>query len=277
MNETVVERPKRQVIADPRSHLDSQIGYLIGVLPFYVDQAKEEIEKKQKKLVFIKMSWGWSILVAGLLDFYSNFLLNNRTLGNFGTVGNYWGYGMTGFYALGFGFPYLLDLPEDHLKCGASNFLETLNQYKLANGLEDLFQTNLPISDIRTIVAEFNSWVRIQVGCVSNFEGDLVEVAEVGYLLDELNAAMNIRLDLEDVARKEKVTMDNDVTSDIPKDETSQSNEKLPDFTNTIDMNDLGEENLQKVAEISNNLIDLNEIVNVREDEVISSKDNLFH
>jgi len=170
-------------------------------------------------------------------------------MGNFGSISDYWGYGMVGFYALGFGFPYLLDLPEDRLKCGATNFLETLNQYKLSNGMMDLFDTNLPISDIKTIVGEFNAWVRIQVSCITSFEGDLIEAAEVGYLLDELNAAMATRLDLEEAARKEIM-----MNISKEKDEKEEMLSNLNRFT-AAEKSDWNEK-----IEFSNDLIDLNEI-----------------
>jgi len=161
------------------------------------------------------------------LDFYSNFLTNNRTLGNLGTVSTYWGYGGTGFYAIGFGFPYLLDLPEDRLKCGAADFLESIDQYRLTNGLGELFQSTLPIADIKTIVAEFDTWVRVKLGCISDFETDLVETAEVGYLLDELNAVMNIRIDLEETARNE-ITNEDVKTNEIDDGgEDDTNNERL--------------------------------------------------
>lgn len=258
----LAHRPKRQALGDPKAHHDAQISYLLAVIPFYIDKAKEEIEIKQKKLVFYKIGWGWSIIIAGLLDFYSNFLNNNRTLGNFGDVSTYWGYGMTGFYAVGFGFPYLLDLPEDRLKCGAANYLETLDQYKLTNGLDDLFQSTLPISDIKTIVAEFDSWARIQVGCISDFESDLVEAAEVGYLFDELNAAMNVRIDLEEASRNEMMSeMMNDVMMNEINDEMVEDSEGvgMPTDGDGEDGNNEGgkdEENSEGVEDDSENVVE---------------------
>ena len=195
-------RPKRQTTSDPKTHLDAQVAYILAALPFQIDLAEETIEKKVKFLVFKKLTWGWAVVVGALFDFYSSFVLNNRTLGNFGDVSTWWGYGQTGFYGIGFGFPYILGLPEDNLPCHSSDFQETLEQYKLTNGLDDLFATSLPISAIRTIVGEFDSWVRIKIACITDSEGDYVEAAEVSFLLDELIGAMNLRIDIEEAERE---------------------------------------------------------------------------
>jgi hypothetical protein len=194
-------RPKRQTDTDPRTHLDSQISYLLAALPFYIDLAEETIEKKVKFLVANKLTWGWSVVLGGLLDFYSDFVLQNRILGNFGDIGTWWGYGTTGFYAIGFGFPYILGLEEDNLPCHSTDFLEILNDYKLSSGLDPLFASSLPIDTVRAIIGEFDTWVRIKLACITDFEGSYLESAEVIFLLDELNTAMNLRTDLEESDR----------------------------------------------------------------------------
>jgi hypothetical protein len=148
-----------------------------------------------------KLTWGWAVVIGALLEFYSDFVQMNRTEGNFGDISAWFGYGQIGFYGLGFGFPYLLNLPQDNLQCHASDFLETLNTYKLANGLNELFSTSLPISSIRAIVSEFDTWMRIKIGCITNFASDHIEVAEVVYLQDELLAALNLRIDVEETDR----------------------------------------------------------------------------
>ena len=220
-------RPKRQTTADAKAHLDSQITYILAALPFQLDLAEETIEKRVKFLLFNKITWGWAVVVGGLLDFYSDFFNNNRTLGSFGDISVWWGYGSKGFYAIGFGFPYLLDLPEDNLPCHASDFQETLDQYKLSNGLNELFATSLPLSAVRAIVTEFDAWVRIKIACITDSESDVIEAAEVSYLLDELNAAMNLRLDVEETERESMMAGDGMMTvnSDENNGESENSNE----------------------------------------------------
>jgi len=198
-------RPKRQITADAKTHLDAQITYILASLPFQIDLAEETIEKKVKFLVLNKVTWGWAVVIGALLDFYSDYAKNNRTIGNFGDISAWWGYGGKGFYGLGFGFPYLLSLPQDNLPCHASDFQETLDQYKLTNGLDELFATTLPLSAVRAIVSEFDAWVRIKIACITDSGSDYVEAAEVSYLLDELNAAMNLRIDVEEADRESKM------------------------------------------------------------------------
>lgn len=199
------QRPKRQLLVDPKTHLDTQISYILAALPFQLDLAEEAIEKKIKFLVLNKVTWGWAVVIGALLEFYSDFVKMNRTEGNFGDISAWFGYGQIGFYGLGFGFPYLLNLPQDNLPCHSSDFLATLNEYKLNNGLSDLFSTTLPISSIRAIVGEFDLWMRIKTACITNFANDHIEVAEVVFLQDELLAAMNLRIDIEE-AERNKVT-----------------------------------------------------------------------
>ncbi len=159
-------------------------------------------------MVFNKLTWGWAVVVGGLLDFYSDFVRQNRTSGNFGDTTTWWGYGTTGFYAIGFGFPYLLGVEEDNLPCHSTNFLETLDQYKLKTGLDELFASSLPISSIRAVVSEFDTWVRINVACITDFEGSYLEAAEVLFFLDELNVAMNLRIDVEESERNSQSSAD---------------------------------------------------------------------
>jgi len=194
----IQKRPKRQINTDPKLQLDAQISYILAILPFHLDLAEETIEKKVKFLVFNKLTWGWAVVIGGLLEFYSDFALNERDKGNIGTIGTWWGYGTTGFYAIGFGFPYILGLEEDNLPCHSTDFLETLDQYKIKNGLDELFASQLPFSTIRAIVGEFDSWVRLKVACITDFEGSYVEAADVLFLLDELSTAMNLRIDVEE-------------------------------------------------------------------------------
>jgi hypothetical protein len=133
LSSSVAARPrsKRQTLSDSKGHLDAQIAYLLAALPLQIDLAEEKIEKKVKFLILNKISWGWAVVIGALLEFYSDFSIMNRTQGNFGDITAWWGYGQIGFYGLGFGFPYLLNLPQDNLPCHASDFLETLAQVPL--------------------------------------------------------------------------------------------------------------------------------------------------
>ena len=59
---------------------------MLAAIPFQIDLTEATIEKGVKFTVFNKITWGWSILIAGLFDFYSAFVLSNGTEGNFGGV-----------------------------------------------------------------------------------------------------------------------------------------------------------------------------------------------
>ena len=156
----------------------------------------------QRFKVFKRVTQGWAIVIGSWFDLYSDFIINNRSLGNFGTMTNIYIYGGKGFYGVGFGFPLLLGLPEDKLKCGPKDFQKTLAEYKLTNGLNDLFASSLPISAIKSIVGEFDIWVRAKIACILDFEAEIKEAAEIGFALDELNAVMNLRINIEEAERE---------------------------------------------------------------------------
>jgi hypothetical protein len=164
----------------------------------------------QRFKVFKRVTQGWSIVVGSWLDLYSDFVINNRSLGNFGSITNVYVSAGKGFYGVGFGFPLLLDLPEDDLKCDSADFLRTLDKYQLTDGLGRLFASSLSISAIKSIVSEFNIWVKTKLACILDFEAEIKEAAEIGFALDDLNVAMNLRIDLEasDRAKMEKFSKD---------------------------------------------------------------------
>lgn len=129
----------------------------------------------------------------------------------------------------------MLDQTVDDLPCHSKDFLDTLDQYRLTNGLDDLFSTSLPISGVRTIVGEFDTWVRIKIACITDFEGDEIDAAEVSYMLDELNAAMNLRIDLEESSREEEMMMmmvmegmgEDDTGNDVMEDAGQEAEEEM--------------------------------------------------
>ena len=79
---------------------------------------------------------------------------------------------------------------------------------QLINGLSDLFASYLSIAAIRSIVGEFDIWVRTKLACILDFEDEIKEAVGLVFALDELIMAMNLRIDLEesDRARVEKFT-----------------------------------------------------------------------
>ena len=47
-------------------------------------------------------------------------------------------------------------------------------------------------------MAEFDLWLRTNLGCILDFETEISEAAEVLFAIDELNAAMTLRIGLEE-------------------------------------------------------------------------------
>lgn len=50
---------------------------------------------------------------------------------------------------------------------------------------------------------EFDLWLRVKLQCVLDFEEEVSEAQELLFNTDELNAAMNLRLDLKDLEEVE--------------------------------------------------------------------------
>ena len=48
-----------------------------------------------------------------------------------------------------------------------------------------------------SLVAEFDLWLRVNIGCILNFETEYGEAANVLYAIDDLNASINLRIDLQ--------------------------------------------------------------------------------
>ena len=61
----------------------------------------------------------------------------------------------------------------------------------------------MPISAVKSVVGEFDIWVRAKLACILDFEAEIKEAAEIGFSLDELNAAVNLRINIEEEEREE--------------------------------------------------------------------------
>ena len=96
-----------------------------------------------------------------------------------------------------------------------------MSEYKLNNGLSELFSTSLPISSIRAIVGEFDLWMRVKTACITNFASDHIEVAEVVFLQDELLAALNLRMDVEETERNKMTAPDQEPSANSTTDNSN--------------------------------------------------------
>ena len=57
-----------------------------------------------------------------------------------------------------------------------------------------------------SLVAEFDLWLRVNIGCILDFETEIAEAADVLFAIDELNAAINLRIGLEEEEADENTT-----------------------------------------------------------------------
>jgi len=182
------------VLADDSvHHLDQVIQHWIYKTPNLIDDAVFVSEKDTRLVVAKRVTQGWSIVVAGLKDIVGDFVLNNRTLGNLGddyTV--VYTYGFWFSYGIGFGFPLLLGLPEETKGCGRQNFLQTLYEYELQDGVAGLKNRGASTNDISSIITEFEAVVGTRMNCLSGEEN--VESLKALNAVRNLIAAMYARI-----------------------------------------------------------------------------------
>jgi len=214
--EVVIRRERRDAYADPKAQLDAQIYHLLSELPGKIDTAVAEIERDIRWSNYKSWSQGWSIIWASWLDIASDYAANNRSLRAFGgTVENDDGtlsvvtndlsqtvfdYGFLGFYGVGFGAPLILGLPDENLSCGSYDFQNLVDSYGLSHGVSGYFpsyDSSLP-AQLSSRVSEFELLSSARLDCVLAKEGDSESAAEVVWALEELIAAINLRLECEE-------------------------------------------------------------------------------
>ena len=180
---------------DPRSYLDQVIAHWIYKIPFLIDESVTVSEKDLKLAVAKRVTQGWSIVLASWKDIYSDFIGNNRTLGDLGSIDVVYNYAFLANYGVGFGFPLLLGLPDDTKDCDSYDFSRTLKEYQLDNGVSGLLSQGVGAEDIRSILTEFSTVIGTKLSCIDNAENLESQVATNA--VSNLIAAMNARLDVE--------------------------------------------------------------------------------
>ena len=125
----------------------------------------------------------------------SDYVANERTLGNMGDMTVVYNYGFLGCYGVGFGFPLLLGLPSDTKSCGREDFLAALEEYQLKKGISGLIYKGASATDARSILTEFERIISTKLSCIDNSEN--IESRVASNAISNLIAAMNARLDLE--------------------------------------------------------------------------------
>lgn len=182
---------------DPRQHLDDQIDFLLANIPYKIRKAKEVTENLQHFKIIKRVAQGWSIVAGSWLEILSDILIFNRTSGHFGGMSNIYNYAVKGFYGVGFGFPLLLGLPESNLPCSEADFHYLINKYHLRNGVKDLIGSGMPFTSIQSAINEFDILIRTYLGCLLDFDGEIVEAAEVTFSLDDFVSALQLRIGIE--------------------------------------------------------------------------------
>jgi len=181
------------VLADDSAHhLDQIIDHWIYKIPNLIDDSVFQSEKDLRLTVAKRVTQGWSIVLASWKDILSDYVENERTLGNLGddyTV--VYNYGFLFAYGIGFGYPLLLSLPEETKSCGRQDFLRTLYEYELQNGVQGLLARGASNSDVVSILTEFETIVATRLNCLSNDEN--IESLKALNAVKNLIAAMNAR------------------------------------------------------------------------------------
>ncbi len=160
-----------------------------------ITTAIQVTENIQHFKVVKRVAQGWSIVIGSWFDILSGYLLTTGPINNAISI---YTTGVKGFYGVGFGFPLLLGLPEETLSCSVHDFHNLLNQFKLTYGLRELFSSGIPFVSVRSVVSEFDVLVRARLGCILDFDSEVAEAADVAFALDDLAAALQLRIALEE-------------------------------------------------------------------------------
>jgi hypothetical protein len=187
--------------AEQKAFLDYKITNLIYTIPSTIDHAKVKSDAALRFDVRKKFSWGWSIMLASWKDILSDYIENNRTLGNLERNVVY-NYGFLASYGVGFGYPWLLGLgsglnDSDNLKCGSEDFLKILRRYGLQNGINGLLAQNVSKNSILSLIGEYKLFVGLRLDCILSRFSEEVESAEVEWQLQKLVKALEMRLAME--------------------------------------------------------------------------------
>jgi len=198
---TVLQRLKRDYQNDdPKAYLDQVISYWIHRIPTLIDIAVAQSEKDLTLTVAKRVTQGWSIVIASWKDILSDWVENDRTLGNIGDMTVVYNYGFLFTYGIGFGFPLLLGLPDDTKSCGRDDFLNTLAQYDLQGGVAPLLHHYASLANIQSILAEFELVIGTKLSCIDSAEN--IESQAVINAVTNLIASMAARLGLESQNRR---------------------------------------------------------------------------
>jgi len=171
----------------------------------------EDIEASIFRTNFKKNSFGISG-ISGLYSLiYADFVANNRTIQNPGGVDAngmavvdnilppLWKLTQLAFFSIFFGGIFFFDQEDPKLTCGSADIEQLLDTYNLLSGISGCFPTMnaAKVAQVSSQISEFKLLSSSKLNCVSSKETSILSAAEVGWTLEELIPAMNLRLELE--------------------------------------------------------------------------------
>lgn len=223
---TVLQRFKRDYQDDPKAYLDQVINYWIFRIPILIDISVAQSEKDLTLTVAKRVTQGWSIVIASWKDILSDYVENDRTLGNLGDLPVVYNYGFLAFYGIGFGFPLLLGLPDDRKSCGRHDFVDTLAQYDLQGGISPLLHRYASPADIQSILVEFELIIGTKLSCIDSAEN--IESQVVTNAVSNLIAAMAARLELAASHRRSSYHVERKLNVNEEESSSTIAEEKAP-------------------------------------------------
>ena len=118
------------------SYLDTKINELQESLPNIISKAKITLKEELQFNRFKKNSQGWSIVSAGIIDIYGDFVANEKQVND---TTQLFTYGFLFFYGLGFGLPLVLSSPPaGKFDCGVNEYYSLKEKYGINYDVTDL-------------------------------------------------------------------------------------------------------------------------------------------
>merc|ERR1719228_1045229 len=175
--------------------MDQQFAYLLSAIPAKANLAVESISADLHDANVKTQSFGWALIAGGTKDTLSDFIGNNRVLGDILTMPDVvYSYGYNFGYGFGFAGPYMLPsyLSDANLSCSGRDFSAVVSKFGLQH-------PGLPSHITLSHLTNFGLEAKLALHCVIQHSGDFPEAAEVDYLIDDLVEAGVQRLALQAV------------------------------------------------------------------------------
>ena len=116
--------------------MDSKIKELKKSIPNIITTARNSLKEKLKFTRLKTNSQGWSIVAAGIIDVYGDFVSNEQQIKDILQI---YTYGYLFFYGLGFGLPLVVSSPAPNTyNCDKNNYYVLLENYGMNYDTADL-------------------------------------------------------------------------------------------------------------------------------------------